>query len=464
VNQRTGLHLALTAASVALAFFAFYTCLDNEASIADALLLRQAQQAHADNSVAVANASGSWHRPLAQAFLVWEYRVWGLEFALYLLLQVVLHAVNAALVFALFRYPVGTPVAAASAMLFAIGVGFYGTAVFSISAIDQMLALTCVLAAGVAAARAQLLRTAGQRTASMLLASLLFLAGLASHELAIMALVVIGGYMWPNRRSAFSLIRKLALLVLTVAAWITYQWHYPGSGPDTLLQASSWLWMPWRTLQLASWMVVPVDTGLLVEEPTGWMFRMARLLEQTRPVYGLAIGAAMGWWFWRGSGAFRWLLASWVAFLVPVALLASTEPTSALSPHDVYLAAPFLCGLLALMLRRFWLSTAVFGRSLAAVALSFCLTGDLLLIRIIEQRAAERGTTPAARAAQELLRGGQQPPVPATPDSGALSYDQKSVPMATLEADAVLRTSGSYIHAQSNLSTKLPRLTRLPTP
>jgi len=403
VNQRTGLHLTLAVASIALAFFAFYSCLDNEASLVDAQLLGQAQEAHANPSSVSSNWRGSWHRPLSQAFLMWEYRVWGLEYALYLLLQVILHAVNATLVFALFRYPTGTPVAAASAMLFALGFGFYGTTVFSITGVDQMLALTFLLAAGIAAARAQLLRTAGQRIASMFLASLLFLAGLACHELAVLALVVIGGYMWPNRRSGLSVLRKLSLLVLTLAVWVVYQWQHPGSGPATLQQSSSWLWMPWRTLQLASWMVVPVDTSLFIGDGTNGSFRLVRLLEQTRPVYGLAFGVTLGWLFYRGSGAYRWLASSWIAFLLPVALLASAG--SALSPHDVYLAAPFFCGLLALALRRFWLRSEGLGRSIAAVILSITLTVNLLLVRTVEQRSAERGTTPSARAAQELLRG-----------------------------------------------------------
>jgi len=463
MNQRTALHLAVTLASLVLAFFALSTSIDNDFTEDDVALLLQAQTAQSEPAHLENNWWGGGQRPVAQYFLAWEYGLAGSDGLLYRLIQILLHAVNAALVFALFRYPTGTPVAATSAMLFALGFGFYGTTVNTVHNIDQVLALTGVLGAGVAAAHAQLYRTPQRRFASMLLAALLFLLALACNELAVMGLVVIGGLMWPNRRTVFSVLRKLGLLVVGAVVWIAVQWSQPSQGPWNTTSPEAWLWMPWRTLQLGTWMLVPLDSSLLASNAPALGQHLVGLLEQTRPAYSLVVGACMGWWFWRGSGALRWLIASWLAFLVPVTLWAGEG--SGIEARDVYLAAPFFSGLLAYALRRLWLQTEGMGRTLTAALLLVSLVAELLLVRLVEARMEERAHTPQARAAQQILRRQSAPEPPAEPDvrTGA-RRDQKSVPMATLEARWVSCSWGSSSQAQSTFRTKAPRLMRPPTP
>jgi len=341
VNQRTGLHLAIAAIALLLGAFAFYTCLDNNFTPEDVAVLQHAQQAQDARSAIWPSWTRSWHRPLEQLFLWYEYQVWGMESWLYLLTRLLLHAANATLVFALFRYPTGAPVGAAAAFLFALGFGFYGTTLFRVTGIGELLALFFVLSAGVAAARAQLLRTAKQRSVSMLIAAVLFLVGLLCHENALMALVVIGGLMWPNRRSVFSVIRKLTLLVLSLFVWIVYQWQQ-ASDPGLLLASpGTWLSMPWHALQIATTMFVPLQPDIIVGDPATWLSRLAKLLDQTRPVYSLVAAAGMAFWFWRGAGAVRWLMASWFACLLPAGVQAAQ--TANLPVHQTYLAAAFFC-------------------------------------------------------------------------------------------------------------------------
>jgi hypothetical protein len=468
LNQRTGLHLALALCCLALSFFAFSSCLDNEFTTTDSAILLQAQAAQTQPEQLQDSWWYSWHRPLAQHFLAWEYRIAGVQSSLYFLVQILLHAVNATLVFALFRYPTGTSVAAAAAMLFAVGFGFYGTSVFAIHSVDQILALTFVLSAGIAAARAQLLRTGRQRVGSMLIAALLFLCAAACNELALMGLIVIAAFMWPQRRSLFSLLRKLALLVLAAVAWVLYQWQHPAPAPEGSSMLGAWLWVPWHTLQLATWTVVPLDTSLVTDATASWTTRLVGLLEQTRPAYSLVLGSFLGWWMVRGSGALRWLTASWLAFLVPVALWAPDH--HAIAARDVYLASPFFAGLLAHGLRKLWLQTQGFGHVLVAALVAVSLTAELLLVRVVETRHASRGRTATARAAQELLlRDAQHHPPAPLPSTKAEGHpvrpgDQKSVPMATLVAGVVPRLSGSNNQAQSTLRTNDPRLMRPPTP
>jgi hypothetical protein len=467
LNQRTGLHLSLALCCIILSFFALSACLDNDFTVADASIVLQAQAAHAHPEQVHHSWWSSWHRPLAQHFLAWEYRLAGIQSDVYFLVQILLHALNATLVFALFLYPCGIPVAAVAAMLFALGFGFYGTSVFAVHSIDQILALTMILLAGIAAARAQLLRTGPQRVGSMLTAAALFLAALACNEIALMGLIVIAGFMWPHRRTLFSLVRKLALLVLAAVAWVLYQWQHPDPGPTGTTTLGAWLWMPWHTLQLATWMMVPVDASLVSDATATWTTRLVGLMDQTRPAYSLVLAVCLVWWMLRGSGALHWLTASWLALLLPVALWAPHDHS--VVARDVYLASPFFAGLLAYGLRRLWLQTRGWGNVLVAVLLAVSLTAELMLVRIVEASHAARGHTVTARAAQELLQQrAVQAAAPSTRSSERGSYapaeHQKSVPMATLEAGRVGRPSESTSQAQSTLRTNAPRLMRLPTP
>lgn len=443
MNQRTGLHLAIAASALLMGAFTFHTSLDNNFSPDDVLVLLHAQEAQEVSSALKPAWSLGWHRPLEQLFLWYEYQLWGLESWLYLLTNLLVHAANATLVFALFRYPTGASVGAAASLLFALGFGFYGTTVLRVAGLGELMALFFVLSAGVAAARAQLLRTAKQRSASMLIAAILFLAGLLCHENALMALVIIGGLMWPNRRSVFSVVRKLSLLVLALFLWAFFQW-YQAADPGALLASpGSWIRMPWNVLQIATSMCVPLQPDMVAGDPATGLLRMAKLLDQTRPVYSLIVAGGLAWWFWRGAGAVRWLMTAWLACLLPAGLQATQAVSSPV--QQTYLAAAFFCGLLAQGLRSMWLRTAGVGRLVAAALLLFGLAMGLLMIRGVEQQYDALGNTAAARAARQQLREGFQAGPRNDDETRGVSQGpaQKSVPMAMLDPVVTVRKSGS---------------------
>jgi len=88
---------------------------------------------------------------------------------------------------------------------------------------------------------------------------------------------------------------------------------------------------------------------------------------------------AMGFWFFRGSGALRWLMASYIAFLVPAAL----QPPAAarLDLGEAYLAAAFFAGIVALGFHQIWHRATKAYRLLLAVLLVALLYANLALIR-----------------------------------------------------------------------------------
>ena len=95
-------------------------------------------------------------RPLTQLLFAAELSAWGLQASRYVLAQVLLHAANATILFALFRGPLGSPAAAGAAILFSLGLGFYGETVWRAAALGTLLATTFVLGTGIVALRAQL--------------------------------------------------------------------------------------------------------------------------------------------------------------------------------------------------------------------------------------------------------------------------------------------------------------------
>ncbi len=336
-------------------------------------------------------------RPLTQVLFHFELSLWGLQSSRYVLMQVLLHAANATILFALFRGPLGSPAAAGAAILFALGLGVYGEPVWRAAALGTLLATTFVLGTGIVALRAQLERTPHRRFVATLLTALLFVLALSCHESGVMALVMLGGLMWPHRRNLSSVVRKLTLLVLLAGAFMLLQLWRADAATEPLWRASWWLALPVRLLRLVSLMVLPLTTTAATPEAGSFLQRLLALVEQTRPFSGLALVAAAVVWFLQSGGALRWLLSSYVAFLLPAALRQPMQPR-----HDfvgTYLAAAFLSGIAAWGFYRLWHKSGV-GRRLL-------LTGGLVLLLFVEL-AVVRGfavqSLEAARSAESQER------------------------------------------------------------
>lgn len=418
MNQRLLLRLAVAGAALFCALFAFSPGFDNGFYFDDFVVLQRCQDARTDAGVLLQRWVEPFNRPLSQAAFYLEYRLWGLDSGRYILTNTLLHVLNAALLFWLFQAPLGAPAAAAAALLFALGLGFYGKALLWAANLPDLLATTFVLVTGIVAHRGQLARLATQRAAWMGLAGVLFAMALACKESGIMAMFMVAGLIWPHRRSVGSVVRKIGLLVVIAAAYLFLQ-VLAGSGIARLAQdPTAWLAMPMRALRLATLMFVPVlqDSPLLAAA-NPLVARSAALLDQLRPILGLVLLAVAILFFVRGSGAVRWLLASFLAFLLPFGLI--HMPGAWLDVRYTYLPATCFCGLAALVLRALWQTRNAVARLMVTIALFTVLYADLMLVRLLERKYDGFGRSPesqeALRALQERQDQMETPPPPSLP-------------------------------------------------
>jgi hypothetical protein len=287
-------------------------------------------------------------------------------------------------------------------MLFALGLGFYGESLWRPSQLAILLATAFVLCTGIVALRAQLERTPSRRLAATLLTAFLFTLALCSHEAGVMALVMLGGLMWPHRRSLSSVLRKLALLVVLGASAVTWQLLRDHGGVELLLQGSTWLNLPVHVLRLLSLMVLPLTTQPQETLSVSLLSRFLAMLEQTRPFSGLLVLLGMGFWFVRGSGALRWLMASFVAFLVPAALQHSAA--ARLDLGEAYLAAAFFAGIVAFGFHQIWHRATKAYRVLLALLLLALLYADLALIHRGAEFSRELAERPENQARLQEMR------------------------------------------------------------
>src|SRR2546425_3273650 len=129
MSHRLLLLLAVTGASLFCAVFAFAPGFDNGFWRDDFALLERSEAARQHLPLLWQRWVEPFNRPLAQAAFYLEYRAWGFNGGRYILTNTFLHVVNCALLFWLLQGPLGAEAAAGAAILFALGVGFYGKAV-----------------------------------------------------------------------------------------------------------------------------------------------------------------------------------------------------------------------------------------------------------------------------------------------------------------------------------------------
>src|SRR5262245_3570108 len=346
MSHRLQLLAAVALGSLFCALFVFQPGFDNGFWRDDFVIVERAAEAQTHPQLLWTRWVEPFNRPLAQLGFVLEYHFFGLDAGRYIFANTILHALNAVLLFWLFQGPLGPHAAAAAAILFALGFGFYGKAVLWAANLPDLLATSFVLGTGIVARRSQLARLPQQRAAWMAFAGVLYALALACKESGIMAMVMVAGLLWPHRRSLGSVVRKIAVLVGVCVAYLGFQ-LVASSGIARITNApSTFVSLPMRALQLATLMVVPVqqESALLAEG--GPLFaRAVVMVDQVRPALGIVLLGLCIWWFVRGPGAVRWLLASLTAFLLPFGII--HLPEGWLDIRYAYLPATCFCGLLA---------------------------------------------------------------------------------------------------------------------
>jgi hypothetical protein len=433
MSPRLLAHVGVAVATLLCALFAFWAALDNGFWGSDFHFLERAAAAETDAAVLVQSWVEPFQRPLSQLAFYSEYTLWDLDSHAFLLTHVLLHAFNSTLLFALLRGPVGPQGAAGAAILFALGFGFFGETVLRIADLAHLLGTTFVLATGIVALRAQLERTPRLRLTATLFAASFFLAALLSHEGAIMALVMFGGLMWPHRRSISSVTRKMALLVAIAVAWLGVQVVRGIGVADLLTQADTWLEGPWRVLRLAALSVVPIASDSVPEPGGSLLQRFLQLVDQMRPILGLFLVASATVWFWRGAGAVRWLLASWLGYLVALGVLQPPGTTAQLA--DAYLPAAFFCGAVAHGFRLLWIRATPGRRVLLGLVFVVALHAGVVRVQTYELLADERGRSLESRRLLQELQSRPRGDAPGETQPEREGVSQKSAPIETFDPE-----------------------------
>jgi len=403
MTHRTRLAGAVAFACIACSLFAFSRGFDNGFWRDDFVLLEHAEATRDHLPELWSRWVEPFNRPFAQAAFYLEYRLWGLDSGRYILTNTILHVVNCVLLFWLLQGPLGGQAAGGAAILFALGMGFYGKALLWAANLPDLLATSFVLATGIAATRAQLARLAPQRAAWMAFAGLLFAMGLACKESGIMAIVMVGGLLWPHRRSLSSVVRKLAVIVAVCAAYIAFQ-LLQGSGLSRVVHDPTvWLALPIRALQQATLMAIPAQADSPLVGSLGPLAaRAVMLVDQLRPALGIVLLAFAALWFWRGKGAVRWLLASYFAFLLPFGLI--HLPEGWMDIRYAYLPATCFCGLVAYGLRSLWLRAGGAVRFLLGVVVILAIAADVTLVHRLEAKYDGFGRSEESQSALRALQ------------------------------------------------------------
>jgi hypothetical protein len=410
MSHRLQLLAAVALGSLFCALFVFQPGFDNGFWRDDYVLLEHASAAQQHPGLLWTRWVEPFNRPLAQLAFFGEYRLFGVDSGRYILANTLLHALNAVLLFWLFQGPLGPQAAAAAALLFALGFGFYGKALLWAANLPDLLATGFVLGTGIVARQSQLARLPQQRAAWMAFAGVLFALGLACKESGIMAIVLVAGLLWPHRRSLGSVVRKIAVLVGVCVAYLGFQLVASSGIARVAQDPAAWLALPMRALRLATLMAVPVQQESPLAATVGPLVaRAVAMVDQVRPVLGLVLLGLGVLWFVRGAGVVRWLLASYVAFLMPFGLI--HLPEGWLDIRYAYLPSTCFCGLLAYALRVLWVRSGTGWRTALAVVVVIAIAADVTLVRRLELKydLMAKGEESRIRLQELQQRIGAQP-------------------------------------------------------
>jgi hypothetical protein len=138
-------------------------------------------------------------------------------------------------------------------------------------------------------------------------------------------------------------------------------------------------------------------------------------------------------WFWRGAGAVRWLLASWLGYLVALGVLQPPGTTAQLA--DAYLPAAFFCGAVAHGFRLLWIRATPGRRVLLGLVFVVALHAGVVRVQTYELLADERGRSLESRRLLQELQSRPRGDAPGETQPEREGVSQKSAPIETFDPE-----------------------------
>ncbi len=348
-------HLSVFLGLQALVFAAYHRLLNLEIwNPVDLEILQDAFKLSHDTSALYQHIGSVFSQPLLQLFFVGEYRLFGLDPTGYLVINIVLHGLNAFMVYLLVNMLFHrTRMALPSAVLFALSVGHYGKVLLSISGQEPLLLGFLYLLGLSSLIRADFKHGGRLSSPWFLLGLLLFgLAGLTRPALfsILLCLVSYKFFFYKERGGRGVFPPSMILLIIVGVLFAAFQqlWGFRHPvihfSPDETLFTS--VWQVIKTLfRYLNLMVFPmqISSMLTSSHPLVQFVYEWRVL--IRSVVALAIVSFSFFGIVFGNRSLRFFIAWTFITVLPFSLTHGTDDW--LNLQYLYLAAVGFCVILA---------------------------------------------------------------------------------------------------------------------
>jgi hypothetical protein len=273
-------------------------------------------------------------------------------------------------------------VGAGAALLFALGFGFYGKAVFWAANLPEMLATAFLLGACIASERLARIAPAQRRVVDLAIVPALFALALACKETGITGLVVIPCLLWLRGAGRRHTLLVLALLAGLTTIYLSIQFATQSGITRVAFDSNRWLILPLRALRLAAFMITPLQESAILGDGPSAVARVAAVLAQMRTVLGVLLAGVVCVLFVRGSSAVRWLCIALAVFLVPYGFI--DLPGSWIDIRYAYLPATCFCALIADGFVALWGRSGRIARVALVALAAVAIVADLVVVRRVE--------------------------------------------------------------------------------
>jgi len=406
---------------LALVFAAFRFIMDTELwDGTDAQIIMDAHELSQDPSPMFGHVGFYFSQPILQLAFLAEYKLFGMNMAGYMAVNLVVHAFNAFVVFMLVHmlFP-RKGMAVLAAALFALGVGSYGRVLTSIHQLESLLLASLHLLVLYFFIRNDFRRDGGVRSPLFAVGLALFLVtGLtkATSFSLIGCLIAYKTFFYRKRQGRAILSPDLLIFVVVGILFhlARGQWGYqhPTVYEETTQPLQFTLLSFKNIFRYLNLMFFPIQKSPILETAPGWVNIIFDITPIIRVFLTLAIISYSFFGFVFGSSAVRFFIAWTYITLLP--FTGHTATGQWLNLSHLYLTSLGFCVILAagtngtsgLLARRRWRRYLPYLVPLAFAAASIGLTYLLDL-----QHKAQADSPRAVELRENVIRASQKRPI-----------------------------------------------------